>query len=347
MGGSKVSVSGPVSMYTFELAGTEIVVFGDVHFSYENMCAPACVKRGECETVVGFMRRRAALAGPGRPLDIFVELPYVPKSEYDKARQIRHIQAAAEGDVLGEYPTAAPSRRMLGILGQIYRAFGRFLYDDEAKRRISAANNTRFHYADARFDANVVRLVPKDVDALLARVRGGDGARLEAVLAWMAFGDADGFPRLAPEHRAMLSPEALTTWRGRRVHRIAKQFLKLPSGPLKDALRAYLDARIREVSPMVRGLDALARRSPDEARMVVVLIQSVLMDAYLLSRMLFYIIGTRSGNSKGSGTVIIYVGQAHALAVVAFLARYAATPPTACDKGDDIRRCVLQRAPCV
>jgi hypothetical protein len=324
---NRAKISGPVSMHTFHLPthGHEVIIFGDVHFSYDNLCPQPCQKP-ECETITAFFQRYVASAkDSGRSLDVYVELPYVHRSNPLKQRQVDGVEKAVSENVLdlSERNKKRKRKRMMsiGILGHLFRVFGKHLYDDNTKV-IGDAANVRFHYADARYEQNMVRLIPADVDRLVARL-DGDGSRIVRVLAAMIFGSAFG-PSLSLEDQAMVFPESLSTWRGRKVHKVAKQFMKLPQSTLKDRLKLYLEMRVHRVVPWVRQLKK-------DSESLVVYIRSVIMDAYLLSRMLYYALLKRAVG----GASIVYVGHAHAMEFVSFLKEYAHLPPELCDVGRD------------
>jgi hypothetical protein len=346
------SISGPVSIHTFHLPihDHEIIVFGDQHFSYDNLCANPCNKP-ECELITAFIQRYVKNAKKtGKTLDVYVELPYVPKDLVRKSAQISKIEDSTRNNVasLEDFMDESDGRekeqqQRLGIIGHIFKVFGKHLYDEETKM-IGNASNVRFHYADARFEKNTLMLIPTDVDRLVSSL-DWDGSRLVRVLAAMIFGTDFGLS-LPIEERRLVFPASLSTWRGRTVHKIAKQFLKLPAGMLKDRLRLYLDMRVNRVVPWVRQLRNCSRSDPESCKEIVIYIRSVLMDAYLLSRMIYY--ATQKQASKGVS--IIYVGHAHAMEIVTFLREYAQMPPELCDtkqniNTDNVQRCV-QPHPC-
>jgi len=330
---NRAKISGPVSMHTFNLPthGHEVIIFGDVHFSYDNLCPQPCQKP-ECETITAFFQRYVASAkDSGRSLDVYVELPYVHRSNPLKQRQVDGVEKAVSENVLdlSEILPRKKKRMMsIGILGHLFRVFGKHLYDDNTKV-IGDAVNVRFHYADARYEQNMARLIPADVDRLVARLGDDDGSRIVRVLAAMIFGSAFG-PSLSLEDQAMVFPESLSTWRGRKVHKVAKQFMKLPQGTLKDRLRLYLEMRVNRVVPWARQLK-ISHDNLESSELLVVYIRSVLMDAYLLSRMLHYALLKRAIG----GASIVYVGHAHAMEIVSFLQEYAQLPPELCDVGRD------------
>lgn len=347
------SISGPISMYTFSLPQQdhEVIIFGDMHFSYNNMCPKPC-QAPECETITSFIQRYVASAKESkRSLDVYVELPYVTKSGHPlKPLQLEKVSKATSENVL-DLEDATTRKGVLGgvrlgILGHLFKMFGKHMYDDETKV-LGNASNVRFHYADARHEQNVVRMIPADVDRLVARL-DGDGSRMVQVIVGMIFGNNFG-SSLSVEDQKALFPDSLSTWRGRQVHKVAKQFLKLAPGTLKDRLRIYLEMRVNRIVPWIRQLRDTYVSDPESSAEIVVYIRSVLMDAYLLSRMVYY----ATLKKALGGSSIVYVGHAHAMEIVSFLQEYAQLPPELCDKGRDIKtndpekpqRCVHPR-PC-
>lgn len=359
-----VSVSGPISMYTFRFPKQdhEVVIFGDMHFSYNNMCPTPCEKP-DCETITSFIRRHMSDSRvTGRSLDVYLELPYVQKSgDPLKHKQLEILSKTVEHNVVdlneiygeqqhgvkGVIKRGVKGRKVgMGILGHLFKAFGKHVYDDVTKA-VGNSSNVRFHYADARHEQNMVKMIPRDVDRLVARL-DGDGSRMVRVLAAMIFGQSFG-SSLPVEDRLDVFPDSLSLWRGRQVHKVAKQFLKLPPGMLKDRLRIYLEMRVNRVVPWIRQLKDTYASDPESSAEILVYIRSVLMDAYLICRMLHFAMLKRAVG----GASIVYVGHAHAMEIVSFLQEYAQLPPELCDRGrgidtqdvDKVQRCVHPR-PC-
>jgi hypothetical protein len=99
--------------------------------------------------------------------------------------------------------------------------------------------------------------------------------------------------------------------------------------------------------PWIRQLRETHLTDPESSAEIVVYIRSVLMDAYLLSRLVYFAMLKRATG----GASIVYVGHSHAMEIVTFLQDYAQLPPELCDSGRDIdtqdpdkpQRCVQPR----
>jgi hypothetical protein len=164
---------------------------------------------------------------------------------------------------------------VIGVFSRLYAEFGAELYDDDLKVRRQSNGTVRFHYADARYEPHVQRLLPYDMDAaaILAFHRRLGTARkvgdllhalffspdfpaavaaLELPASWV---DPSVLPTASGQARRTTGrPTGTGRPRGSRSgssssrqwhpHRIAKQFLSVAAGPLRDALRRYGEDRI-------------------------------------------------------------------------------------------------------
>ncbi len=295
-------ISGPVSVYAFELPATRhrVVLFGDWHFSYEHLCKP-CVREQGCATVTRFVREAAAHArARGTSLDVYLELPYVVRDGPRRRRVLQALEGFMARDMgpraRGKTPSAllnkllhriaGASSTYVGVFAQLYREFRGDVYhdlDDRRQRRTKASNDAgeggavRFHHADARYEPHVARLLNADVAWLRDHVRTID--RLRALLMAILFSrDFVGDVRRllgAPTAAKVLDLDALSTLdaahggAGRPVHKIAKQFLRLRDGPVKAAARRWIEDRVDGLMRVLRddvgfgGPTAAAATAPD------------------------------------------------------------------------------------
>ena len=265
-------------------------------------------------------------------------------------------------DVARRVLGTAPSPRYVGVLSQLYREFRDELYDDDVKQqRATEAGSVRFHYCDARNEPHVNRLLPALDPERLHGVLGVTTVdRLREVLHAFLFAPdfaAECVRLFGPAEAAkLIVPEAVSKG---GAHKIAKQFLSLRPGPLKDAVRRYLDDRVEEALRVARddlGFDSGARMlrgdGPGDGGLparqlwrtglvekaherfyracfpyVMSLgVHVVLMDAYLVCRLTRFC-GLGGAGERGGGVGIVYVGDAHADYYAAFLRNYVGLEP--------------------
>ena len=269
-------VSGPVSVRAYDVpcgsGGTNRVwVMGDEHFSYQNMCKPCDAEKGCCN-VVSFVEDAIARAvSGGTQLDVLLELPYVPRAGAERTLAMRRWQRlmdADRGSRLRKSKDGRKSRKSyLGMLAVLYHKYSRYVYGSSSSsssgRRLAdsrgsrarskgSSGNVRFHYADAREEPNVQALLPAVPDRLLRRVR--TCGQLRQLLGAFLF--SRDFERdlaalgLAAAEPATLS--AMTDGGPRAVHKVAKQFLRVPPA-LSGTVRAYLDDRVEDAIEVVRA----------------------------------------------------------------------------------------------
>lgn len=326
-------VSGPVSMFTLHYNHHEIIIFGDVHYSYANMCNPC--NGPTCETVMDFIRRIASEVPSVRPsLDVYIELPYVASVDHNasgRQKMLQHLRQATKGDCNSSRGSAhyfpEKTKPIIGIIGQLFKSFGPQMYNNAIKQ-FGNIKGVRFHYTDARYERVAFRMFPNDSQQLKSVVRN-DASILKRLLHAMIFGKPFP-PNYAPD------VTELSSYKGKPTHKIAKQFLKLPQTTTKSALQVYLASRIDQVCLSLPRI----MREP----IIILEIRSVLLDAYLLCRLLEY--SARSPR----GTSIIYTGHAHSIEFLRFFVEYLGSPIDTCSDvslldTSDPNRCLSPR-PC-
>ena len=350
-----LQVSGPVSATFFELPAAsgknshQVMIFGDVHFSNANMCTP-CKLRDGCASIVELIDQYVVQAkAEGTSLDVFLELPFVPAKASQRARAVDTVvkllgKAPPPGGLHGKLvrlTEVGDNTRYVGLLGNLLARFKNDLYHDGDMARTDSTRaksthigGVRFHYADIRYDANIRRLLPSQKPmAMQDQVNTSDAFR--ALLQAFLFGQDFVADVNACCRDAKVFPGSLSTLKpnGPRVHRVAKQFHRLPEGTVKNAVRAYLATRIEEIVSIMRhdvgydgGKHTLRRATPSAAGYEPWLskvravhaeyhafayhdamhlgVYVLLMDAYLLCRMLRF--------AAPRGVTIVYAGDAHA-----------------------------------
>lgn len=371
-------VSGPVSVHVFDVpnedgGGTNrLYIFGDEHFSYDHMC-DACDRSQGCATIMQFVDEQVGAARDHHAaLDVFLEMPYVPARGEQRLHVLRYFDRYFRSNagpppkggtirnvLMRVFGGSQPSPRYIGQLAQLYKRYHRELYDDSYKRRSADATGVRFHYTDARRDPNV--------DAIL---NGKSAARwpvelLRKVLHAFLFSTdfpADIQQALGAEGAAAVVHDTLSTIdRGKRraVHKVAKQYHNLRDGNMKSALRRYIEDRVDDIVGLISDVighnpldDVLEDNPINSLRSTVRLYREeafslafrygailILMDAYLLGRMLRFV--AQQVDTTG-GSSIVYVGESHAQFYVHFLRDYLGLGPILCNpvRADNPTRCV-------
>jgi hypothetical protein len=389
------SVSGPVSAHVFQVQTgpgrtAAVYLFGDVHFSYDNRCTRCSESKG-CYGVVDFIEKAQKEAvDRGRDLDVFFELPYVPAANNMRNQALSWIDAyftrnasvgtaleSAMGKLFGRSP------QYIGIFSKLYRRFGERTYHhshgqgnqgNHGNQDNNDNDKVRFHYADARLEPNAMRLImpmQKDLDWLVAfHQRVDSSAKLAELLAAFMFSkDFVGDVRSLYGNDAPVVDAALSTMtidgKACRVHKIAKQFHKLPAH-VKPAVTKYLKDRVARIQGFMRDVamydegakllngttaakisssrmpshelsmfrEIMQQRSINylgEAEFTIMFVGcTLLMDAYLLCRMMGYLCRP---SATQDGCAIVYAGDAHIEHYADFFVNYlgpATAKPVLC-----------------
>ena len=395
-------ISGPVSAHVFRMSSKDgasdatIYLFGDVHFSYDNRCTKCSAAKG-CYSVVDFIEGVVAGAGRsnsgGYQVDVFFELPYVPADPHLRTGLVEWVDTlftrnASVGNMLSNVVKKAMGRspEYIGMFSKLYRKFGQRTYHHELTSA-SSDDRARFHYADARLEPNVLETVlpmRKDVAWLMNFYSKIDSsAKLIQVLDCFLFSKD-----FAPDIRQLFGPSApivdaalsSITVDGKRcrVHKIAKQFYKLPTALRTPVLKYFRDrlARIKTFMSEVCGYDIAGHMANGgaertiaesgapslEGSMLMEMLQkrlhwyfatgdaasslmyvgcTILMDAYLLCRLLHYAVA-----HGPTSCAIVYAGDAHIEHYADFFVNYLHIKPALCSPmrpetlTEGITRCV-------
>jgi hypothetical protein len=357
------TLSGPVSVRTYDTTavggGGTLYLMGDVHFSDDHACVPCRAEDG-CASVTSFVDRLAARG----PLDVFVELPYVPRRGDQQRPRSRALSAldrrfgtSSAADTRGKRREGG-SDVYIGVLGTLYKRFRDRIYEHS-----HADGGTRVHFADIRLEPNVNALLRPEwvsehvtsIDALRAVMRAFLYARDFAAEIASAVGASGA---------AQVSKSALSS--SPPCHKVAKQFLAAPEGDVKDAARKYLDERLEELLDIFSkdvGLPFAPQRAQARktdvyykdwldavhvahakaqqwslARAVRFGLRVLVMDAYLVFRVMRF---------GAAGDAVVYVGDSHADLYARFLQDYLGLKPRSShladsrrSRGGSERRCV-------
>ena len=335
-----------------------LYLLGDVHFSDEHACMP-CKAEDGCASVVAFIDRLAA--DHIRQLDVFVELPYIPRAGQSghRTRALvaldRRFGTSSASNTRGKLRDEA-SDVYIGVLGHLFKHYRDRIYD----RMPHELSHMRVHFADIRLEPNVnVLLRPEWVAEYVTSID-----MLRDVMRAFLYGQD-----FVGEIAQAVGPTgarhiATTTLSADKCHKVAKQFLASPDNAIKHAVRKYLDDRLEELLDIfeheVRFPQALKMRPTSDAfykewladiwmahvkaydwalaRAVRFGLRVLVMDAYLVGRMLRF--GTQ-------GDAVIYVGDSHADLYARFLEDYLKLRPKSNhiansrrSRGGRERRCV-------
>lgn len=271
-------VSGPVSVHEFHLtqektgegdaARHKVIIFGDVHFSYDNLCTPCHLPT--CQSVTNFIRARANAAHEdATSLDVFMEMPYVPPNGQMRNSVLKTWDSLMSRNAGPDSDNGLFKKLLqrlvgntpfyIGVFSQLYKEFARDLYDDDYKRAAGrlGPGSVRFHYADARSEPNVKAALPVHAATFHKHVTGTTALRdlLHAFLFGKDF--VSDVKMAGPSLVSTIVASALSTMPGsqgrRKIHKVAKQYHRLNEGPAKQAVRTYLEARIEEVINIMKN----------------------------------------------------------------------------------------------
>jgi len=161
-----------------------------------------------------------------------------------------------------------------------------------------------------------------------------------------------------PKHRRdsdmpfLVHQQSLSTYKGRKVHKVAKQFLKLGDQGRVDVnmIRDYISDRIIDICDALNLQTQLSgghqqQVFSNENHLIQHTIPFLIMDAYVLYRSLYY--SAQHANSL----TLLYVGGLHAESVVDFFINYMHMFPVTCHKfthspNGDYDRCVTTTEKC-
>ena len=95
-------ISGPASVHTFDVparmlgaAGVRVILFGDEHFKFDNLCAP-CNASNDCADIVTFLTAavETVRSSAGDTLDVFMELA----RSYQARKKVRRVYPPGFGE---------------------------------------------------------------------------------------------------------------------------------------------------------------------------------------------------------------------------------------------------------
>lgn len=348
-------ISGPASYYAFELPGSKnnIYLFGDYHFSYNNQC-DGCDKDPACAHIADFIDSAIdEAASQGTPIDVFMELPYVVSQGVERDFVLARVDTIFMRDsrenvknvllkIFGRTPD------YIGIFSVLYKRFS-----DKFYGHASASTNQRFHYADARFEFNVKRFLSPASERWIKMFhhRVPNVATFRRVLEAFVMGHHKGAfqDEMADVFGSdiMVFERSLTSKKsgGRKtLHKISKQVHKLPP-TLRTKVELFIKEKLDGICDVLRlelrYEDGVHMLRSDESSLdmrdgtltyirasrlvnyigiftvfMELIVQTIMMDVYLLARMLLY--ASRSHN----GSCIVYAGDYHIGVYADFLSRH-------------------------
>lgn len=271
-------VSGPVSFYKFRLPESDhtMFLFGDMHFSYDNMCE-GCKKSPSCATIVEFIDSKVADAkASGTSLDLFFEFPLIPGTVVNRGAYVDDNERffMSDGTISTKMSNAlrrisGASPAYIGVFHTLYAKYGRQTYrhssdtgrgdgkkDGESAPVQGNARGVRFHYADARSEDNVRRFLSwRKWKSILHwahdfQTRIKDTGDMRRLLEVFLCGHRAGALPFQEGLRAVWGSDGvgvekswLSSFGGRCMHRTSKQVAKLPPH-LRRLVDRYIDDSI-------------------------------------------------------------------------------------------------------
>jgi hypothetical protein len=300
-----------------------------------------------------------------RVLSRVQELFLKDRPDYGKKVFHRGISAAL-AHIFGKRPQA------IGIFSLLFKRFAPYFYEHAPGR-----NNQRFHYSDARFELNVKQFLSPTsrswIEIFHQRIPTVE--RFRRLLEAFVLGHRSR-ATFGEQMQAIFGP-SVTVFRdslSRGLHKISKQVAKLPSD-LRSRVESFIRDKLDGICKMLKedvryedGVRLLATReapTEDEIRdgtlayirasrlanymaiftiFMELIVQTLMMDTYLIARMLYY------GRTSRAGVSIVYAGDYHIGVYADFLANYMGLRPLGChvprlppNLSDDQVQALIQR----
>jgi hypothetical protein len=326
------------------------------------MC-PSCSGDPRCDTIADFIER---LAGEDQELDVFMEFPYVVASGNARESMIQHLDNlfSKEKQNLTEKVMTkifGNTKEYIGVFSLLYDRFSKKMYRRHPQGRHESRQ--RFHYADARFEINVKRFLAPTDDSWIRKFHEciPDIPTFRHLLECFVVGHKkrafqvemrDLFGSWIDVYEESLSSKSS---KGQKtLHKISKQVHKLPASLRKlveDFINEKLDAICNILKVDLRYEDGkrfmFKKPTPEELNdgtLIVIrasrlanyvkifqwfmnlIVQTIMIDVYLLSRMLFY----SMKKSKDQKTSVIYAGDYHISVYADFFRRFLGIEPNSC-----------------
>ena len=358
-------ISGPASYYVFEMPGSKnsIYLFGDYHFSYANQCTN-CSSDDSCKPIADLIQHALKDADETQTsLDVFMEFPYVVADGDARERVLSRIDDIFRKDSRGDVKNAlskifGKTPEYIGIFSLLYKRFSDRFY----KHVPSHHNNKRFHYSDARFEFNVKRFLSPTNDKWIEMFhrRVPDVKTFRRVLEAFVLGHyrnafQDEMYSVFGSDISVFEQSLTSKRKGgkRTLHKISKQVHKLPPtyrAKAEEYIGEKLDAICQILEEDLRYEDGVRLLTADPASMdlrdgtlvyirasrlinytgiftifMELIVQTIMMDVYLLCRMLYY------ASKENHGASIVYAGDYHIGVYADFLARYLKLKPLGCN----------------
>ena len=357
-------ISGPASYFVFKMpeSGNEVYLFGDYHFSYDNQCAD-CATDERCKPIADLIDLALAKSqSDGASLDVFMEFPYVVAEGEARSRVLSRIDRVFRKDNRENVKSViskifGKSPEYIGIFSVLYKRFADKFYSHSNTN----GTNARFHYADARFEFNVKQFLSPVNDRwiVMFHKRVPDVKTFRRVLEVFVLGHYKGtfqdeMGAIFGSDIAVFERSLTSKKRGgkRTLHKISKQVSKLPR-EIREKVETYVHEKLDAICDILeedlRYEDGVRLLTSDPEAMdlrdgtltfirasrlinytgiftvfMELIVQTIMMDVYLLARMLLYA-------SKGiQGTTIVYAGDYHIGVYADFMARHMKLKPAAC-----------------
>lgn len=279
-----VTVSGPVSVTVLSAnhGAVMMYLFGDHHFSLSNTCE--CDGFHDCYNISDFIMR-------------FLDEKKLSKlhAESDVFMEVPFGKGTSKAISPPSIRTSTRFTYHAGVLGILFDRFKDDLYAVKEKSR------GRIHFADVRSEPSRSGL-PKSSSEFISQAP--TLAHMRSLLVDIMFDDHAKYP-----------------------NKVNKQFHKLKNS-YKDCLRAYLMERLDALMEYMRiklHYNHQVRTNVNVSwfsRIYLLGVRVLVMDAYLLARMIYYMFQRPNAFKTSNHRVILYSGSAHTAAAVTFFMYY-------------------------
>jgi len=279
-----VTISGPVSVTVLSARDGDIMMylFGDHHFSLNNTCN--CEGYANCYNISDFIMHFLNEKNLSRY-----------KTDSDVFLEVPFGRGVSKAVSPPSTRTSTRFTQKAGVLGILFDRFKDDLY------AIKKPSRGRIHFADVRSEPYRSGLPTHSAEFIR---QAPTLAHVKSFLLNIMFGDNTKYPI-----------------------KVNKQFHKLNS-VYKDCLRSYLYERLDALLEYMRiklQYNHQVKTNSNVSwfsRIYLLGVRVLVMDAYLLARMIYYTFQNPNPSKSVNQRTILYSGSAHTAAVVTFMLYY-------------------------
>jgi hypothetical protein len=260
------------------------------------------------------------------------------------------------------------SKQYIGIFSSLYKKYGdNFYFREKIKVKVKGDSipktnkgDSRFHYGDIRSEFNVRHfLAPFDNKAMVEfHARINSIAKFRRLLEAFLVGhkkESKPFDVTIKELFGSTSDVYYKSLGTNNMHRISKQIHKLPAR-LRDKVEAFVNEKLDTLVDIMKhdikyedGITMLTSNNNKDTRdgtlvyiresrlihysnvfkiFMHLIVQTIMMDTYMIARMLYY--------ATKTSCIISYTGSYHTYVYADFFLRYMKAPMHGCRTVDEI-----------